>query len=194
MWTLMDFHESETNMWAVFQNSANMWPVFGGSLFNLYFLPLNFGLWCVRGLYFYCALKINFFTSAGMKNFLVFYFRMTIPVSVVAISDVPYTPLFQGAEESDMPVTSNVSPESNEKNIPAETVSPSSNVQIPTTTVAPPTSTADNISTLNSLRGVRLIIIIKLFFIRNYYQILIFLSLSLSYLFLSWYTLQPAWL
>ncbi|KAL6339773.1 hypothetical protein AAG906_034859 [Vitis piasezkii] len=62
----------------------------------------------------------------------------------------------RGAEESDMPVASNVSPESNEKNIiPVETVSPSSNVQIPPTTVAPPTSTADDISTLNSLRGMR---------------------------------------
>ena len=87
---------------------------------------------------------------------------MTICVSVVTMSDVPYAPLFQGAEESDMPVASNVSPESNDKNIPVETVSPSSNVQTPTTTVAPPTSTADNISTLNSLRGVRLIIIFKL--------------------------------
>ncbi|KAJ9696723.1 hypothetical protein PVL29_008774 [Vitis rotundifolia] len=62
----------------------------------------------------------------------------------------------RSAEESDMPVASNVSPESNEKNIiPVETVSPSSNVQIPPTTVAPPTSTADNLSTLNSLRGMR---------------------------------------
>lgn len=71
--------------------------------------------------------------------------------------------ILQGAEEPDLPVTSNVSPERNEKNIiPVETVSPSSNVQIPTATVAPPSSTADNTSTLNSLRGVCLIIIFKL--------------------------------
>ena len=118
-------------------------------------------------LYSCCALK-RIKLLLWEWNFLVLIseWRFVCLSFIGTISYVLYTLLFQGAEESDMPVASNVSPESNEKNIiPVETVSPSSNVQIPPTTVAPPTSTADDISTLNSLRGVCFIIIFKLWFL-----------------------------
>lgn len=67
-------------------------------------------------------------------------------------------PLFQG-EEPELPVPSNAGPESAERAItPGDTVSPSSNVQLPSATIAPSTVTADNASILASLRMVQLIV------------------------------------
>lgn len=67
--------------------------------------------------------------------------------------------LFQGAEESELPVPSNAGPESDERtSVPGDTVSPSSNVQLPSAAVAPSTVTPDNASTLASLRMVRLLV------------------------------------
>lgn len=66
---------------------------------------------------------------------------------------------FQVAEESELPVPSNAAPESAERtSVPGDTVSPSSNVQLPSAAVAPSTATADNASTLASLRMVRLLV------------------------------------
>ncbi|XP_041022151.1 SWR1-complex protein 4 isoform X1 [Juglans microcarpa x Juglans regia] len=64
----------------------------------------------------------------------------------------------RGAEESELPVPSNAGPESAERAaaIPADTVSPSSNVQQhPSAAVAPSTITVDNASILASLRMLR---------------------------------------
>ncbi|XP_062144639.1 SWR1-complex protein 4 isoform X1 [Alnus glutinosa] len=62
----------------------------------------------------------------------------------------------RGAEESELPVPSNTGPESVERaSVPGDTVSPSSNVQLPSAAVAPSTVTADNASTLASLRMLR---------------------------------------
>lgn len=62
---------------------------------------------------------------------------------------------FQSAEELELPVASNSGLENAEKAIvPADTVSPSSNAQFPSTTIAPSTVIADNASTLASLRMV----------------------------------------
>jgi hypothetical protein len=58
-----------------------------------------------------------------------------------------------------LPVPSNTGPESVERaSVPGDTVSPSSNVQLPSAAVAPSTVTADNASTLASLRMVRLLV------------------------------------
>jgi hypothetical protein len=66
---------------------------------------------------------------------------------------------FQVAEESELPVPSNAGPESAERaSVPGDTVSPSSNVQLPSAAVAPSTAMADNASTLASLRMVRLLV------------------------------------
>lgn len=66
---------------------------------------------------------------------------------------------FQVAEESELPVSSNAGPESAERaSFPGDTVSPSSNVQPPSATVASLALTADNASTLASLRMVQLIV------------------------------------
>ncbi|KAF3962311.1 hypothetical protein ACB098_10G067200 [Castanea mollissima] len=60
------------------------------------------------------------------------------------------------AEESELPVSSNAGPESAERaSFPGDTVSPSSNVQLPSATVASSALTADNASTLASLRMLR---------------------------------------
>ncbi|KAB1216435.1 DNA methyltransferase 1-associated protein 1 [Morella rubra] len=59
-------------------------------------------------------------------------------------------------EEPELPVPSNAGPESAERAItPGDTVSPSSNVQLPSATIAPSTVTADNASILASLRMLR---------------------------------------
>lgn len=66
---------------------------------------------------------------------------------------------FQVAEESELPVPSNAGPESAERaSFPGDTVSPSSNVQLPSATIASSALTADNASTLASLRMVQLIV------------------------------------
>lgn len=60
------------------------------------------------------------------------------------------------AEESELPVPSNAGPESAERaSFPGDTVSPSSNVQLPSATIASSALTADNASTLASLRMLR---------------------------------------
>lgn len=60
------------------------------------------------------------------------------------------------AEESEFPVPSNAGPESAERaSFPGDTVSPSSNVQLPSATIASSALTADNASTLASLRMLR---------------------------------------
>ena len=79
---------------------------------------------------------------------------------------------FQGAEESELPVPSNAGPDSAERaSFPGDTVSPSSNVQLPSATVASSALTADYTSTLASLRMVQLI---------NSLLVMSSLSLSLS--------------
>ncbi|XP_057959314.1 SWR1-complex protein 4 isoform X2 [Malania oleifera] len=61
------------------------------------------------------------------------------------------------AEEPELHVTSNTCPESTERTTaPVDNVSPSSNVQLPSANVAPPTAVADNASTLASLRMLRM--------------------------------------
>lgn len=62
---------------------------------------------------------------------------------------------FQSAEEPELPVASKSGLENAEKAIvPGDDVSPSSNAQLPSATVAPSTLVADNASTLASLRMV----------------------------------------
>uniref|UniRef100_A0A5B7CDP4 Putative SWR1-complex protein 4 n=1 Tax=Davidia involucrata TaxID=16924 RepID=A0A5B7CDP4_DAVIN len=62
----------------------------------------------------------------------------------------------RGAEESELPVTSNAGPEGTERAIiPVDTVSPSSNVQSASTIVAPPTLMAENASASAALRMLR---------------------------------------
>lgn len=62
---------------------------------------------------------------------------------------------FQSAEESELPVTSNIGPEGTERAIVAvDTASPSSSAQFASGNVTPPTSMADNASVTASLRVV----------------------------------------
>ncbi|KAF5931467.1 hypothetical protein HYC85_032340 [Camellia sinensis] len=62
----------------------------------------------------------------------------------------------RGAEESELPVTSNVDAEGTERAIvPVDTTSPSSSVQFASANVAPPTSIAESASVATSLRVLR---------------------------------------
>ncbi|XP_052184982.1 SWR1-complex protein 4 [Diospyros lotus] len=62
----------------------------------------------------------------------------------------------KAAEESELPVPLNVTPEGTEKvTVPIDTASPSSSVQFASSNVAPSTSTADNASKTASLRSLR---------------------------------------
>ena len=78
---------------------------------------------------------------------------MGFPQSRIILLSIIYT--VQVAEEPDLPVTSDIGPESAERAIShGDTISPS-NVQVPSAAVAPSTSIiADNASTLASLRMV----------------------------------------
>lgn len=71
---------------------------------------------------------------------------------------------FQSAEEAELPVASNSGLENAEKAIvPADTISPSSNANLPSATIVPSTLMADNASTLASLRLVCPIVCLTLF-------------------------------
>ncbi|THG19778.1 hypothetical protein TEA_008332 [Camellia sinensis var. sinensis] len=67
-----------------------------------------------------------------------------------------HSPFSLGAEESELPVTSNVDAEGTERAIvPVDTTSPSSSVQFASANVAPPTSIAESASVATSLRVLR---------------------------------------
>lgn len=61
----------------------------------------------------------------------------------------------RGSEEFDLPVNSNIGLEGTDKSTAVDTASPSSNVQPPSTVVAPVTAVVDYASTLSSLRMLR---------------------------------------
>lgn len=62
----------------------------------------------------------------------------------------------RGAEEFELPVSSNAVPENTERvDVPGDNVSPSVNTQLPSAAVAPSTSMADNAATIASLRMLR---------------------------------------
>lgn len=77
-----------------------------------------------------------------------------MPLSIVHIDILGFS-AFQSAKELELPVTLNDGLENNERAlVPGETVSPSSNSQFPSGTVAPSTLMAENASTLGSLKMV----------------------------------------
>lgn len=73
---------------------------------------------------------------------------------------------FQSAEESELPVTSNIGPEGTERAIVAvDTASPSSSAQFASGNVTPPTSMAESASVTASLRVVYVLSWICLWFL-----------------------------